>query len=108
MSPGSEPKELRERVTALMPRARRELAELVAMRSVADPRQYPPEECTRAATWVRDAFTEAGFPQVRLEPTPDGSQAVYGYRPAADPDAPTVLLYAHSDVQPPLSEAAWR
>src|SRR5439155_153418 len=38
----------------------------------------------------------------------DGSQAVLGSRPCADPDAPTVLLYSHYDVQPPLNEAAWR
>src|ERR1700751_4894876 len=38
----------------------------------------------------------------------DGSQAVLGSRPGPDPDAPTVLLYSHYDVQPPLNEAAWR
>ena len=38
----------------------------------------------------------------------DGSQAVLGTRPGPDPDAPTVLLYAHYDVQPPLNEAGWR
>ena len=41
--------EIRSTVAALMPTARDELAELVAMRSVADPRQFPPEECVRAA-----------------------------------------------------------
>ncbi|NUR07824.1 MAG: dipeptidase [Nocardioidaceae bacterium] len=104
MSGGS----LRDRVAELMPRAREELAELVALRSVADPRQFPPEECAAAAGWVRDAFAELGFADARLAETADGSHAVVGSRPGADPDAPTVLLYAHYDVQPPLDEAAWR
>src|SRR5262245_20231772 len=99
--------DLRDGVAALMPGARDELAALVGIRSVADPRQYPPEECARAARWVRDAFDDLGF-DVRLAPTPDGSQAVLGSRPCPDPDAPTVLLYAHYDVQPPLAEQAWR
>src|SRR5688572_12382396 len=100
--------DLRARIGELMASVRPELAELVAIRSVADPLQFPPEECTKAAEWVRDRFTELGFTDARLELTPDGSQAVVGSRPAADPDAPTVLLYAHYDVQPPLDEAAWR
>ena len=91
-----------------MGRARTELAELVAMRSVADPRQAPPEECMRAAQWVLDAFKAVGFTDARLAPTADGSEAVVGSRPGTDPDAPTVLLYAHYDVQPPLDESAWR
>jgi acetylornithine deacetylase/succinyl-diaminopimelate desuccinylase-like protein len=100
--------ELRERVTGLMRRAHSELAELVAIRSVADARQFPPEECTRAAEWVRDRFAELGFVDLELAETADGSRAVVGSRPAADPGAPTVLLYAHYDVQPPLDEQAWR
>ena len=91
-----------------MPRARAELSELVTIPSVADPRQFPPEECLRAAKWVVDAFAGEGFADVRLAETPDGSSAVIGSRPCANPDAPTVLLYAHYDVQPPLDEAAWR
>ncbi|MEU4163627.1 dipeptidase [Actinoplanes sp. NPDC026670] len=99
---------LREDVAALMGRARSDLAELVAIPSVADPRQFPPEECTKAANWVVDRFAEAGFTGLALHDTSDGSKAVHGVRPSRDPDAPTVLLYAHYDVQPPLDEAAWR
>ena len=100
--------ELRDRVSGLMGHAYTELAELVSMRSVADPRQFPPEECLRAAEWVRDKFAGVGFVDLELAETADGSRAVIGARPAADPDAPTVLLYAHYDVQPPLDEHAWR
>ncbi|MEU5148614.1 dipeptidase [Streptomyces yangpuensis] len=98
--------DLSDRVAALMPRAKEDLAELVAMPSVADPRQYPPDHCRRTAEWVAAAFTEAGLHDVRLEPTPDGSLAVLGHRPPP-PGAPTVLLYCHYDVQPPLDESAW-
>jgi acetylornithine deacetylase/succinyl-diaminopimelate desuccinylase-like protein len=99
---------LRADIDALMGRARTDLAELVAIPSVADPRQFPPRECTRAANWVVDRFAEVGFTGLSLRETSDGSNAVYGVRPCADPDAPTVLLYAHYDVQPPLDEAEWR
>lgn len=100
--------DLRARVTEQMPRVRDELAELVAIRSVADPRQFPPEECERAAQWVLDKFADVGFADAHLETTSDGSKAVVGSRPCANPEAPTVLLYTHYDVQPPLQEAAWR
>jgi cysteinylglycine-S-conjugate dipeptidase len=99
---------LRTRVADLMPRARQDLAELVAIRSIADPRQSPPEECERAARWVADHFAGVGFHDVRLAETPDGSRAVIGSRPCPDRNAPTVLLYAHYDVQPPLDEKDWR
>src|SRR6516164_4963384 len=99
---------LRERIEGLMGQVRAELAELVAIPSVADPRQFPPEECARAARWVRDAFAGVGFSDARLAEMADGSQAVLGTRPGPDPAAPTVLLYAHYDVQPPLNEADWR
>ena len=81
-------------IDELMPLAREELAELVSVPSVADPRQYPPEECDRAAQWVLDRFAALGFSDSRLVETSDGSKAVVGSRPSPDPDAPTVLLYA--------------
>ncbi|MEV0273440.1 dipeptidase [Hamadaea sp. NPDC050747] len=100
--------QLRDRIQALMPQAKADLAGLVAMRSVADARQFPPEECAKAAAWVLEAFRAEGFADARLVTTADGSDAVYGTRPSGDPSAPTVLLYAHYDVQPPLDEQAWR
>ncbi|MDF5757315.1 M20/M25/M40 family metallo-hydrolase [Spongiactinospora sp. TRM90649] len=99
--------DLRTRIAGLMPQARDELAELVAIRSVADPRRFPPEEGARAARWVRGKFSELGFTDTFLAETADGSQAVIGSRECSAPAAPTVLLYAHYDVQPPLDEAAW-
>ncbi|MEY9854214.1 acetylornithine deacetylase/succinyl-diaminopimelate desuccinylase-like protein [Leifsonia sp. EB41] len=100
--------DLRASIREQMSTARSELAELVSMRSVADPRQFPPEECARAANWVRDKFKAEGFSDARLELTPDGSSAVVGSRPGSEPNAPTVLLYTHYDVQPPLDDIAWR
>lgn len=99
---------LRDRVADLMPQVRRELADLVALKSVADARQFPVEGCQQAAQWVVDKFAEIGFTDAHLAETPDGSMAVVGSRACTDPRAPTVLLYAHYDVQPPLDDAAWR
>ena len=56
--------DLREAVAGLMGRAKDDLAELVAFRSVADAKQYPPEECDKAAQWVVDAFAEVGLEDV--------------------------------------------
>lgn len=95
-----------ETVASLMPRARVELAELVAFRSVADPAQFPRSECEAAAAWVADALRAEGFQDVAALDTPDGTQSVYGFLPGPE-GAPTVLLYAHYDVQPPLDESAW-
>jgi len=109
MSTTSAKTTLRERVGEFMPQAREDLAALVACKSVADPRQYPAEECLKAAQIVIDRFTDAGLHDVRLEETPDGHPAVFGHRPAP-PGAPTVLLYCHYDVQPPLDPTgtAWK
>ncbi|MBD0322258.1 MAG: dipeptidase [Aldersonia sp.] len=100
------PTDIRAKVAELMPTAKSELATLVAMRSVADPRQFPPEECRRAAEWVRDAFRAVGVDDVDLVETSDGSHAVVGHRPGP-PGTPTVLLYSHYDVQPPGDEKLW-
>ena len=91
-----------------MPKAREELAELVAIRSVADARLFPPEDVARVQRNGWPTVAGVGFDDARLIETPDGSSAVIGSRPCGDPAAPTVLLYAHYDVQPPQDEEAWR
>jgi acetylornithine deacetylase/succinyl-diaminopimelate desuccinylase-like protein len=98
--------DIRAAVRALMPTARDELATLVRFTSVADPRQFPPEQCVAAANWVKDAFVAAGIGSVDLIETADGSNAVVGHQPGP-PGAPTVLLYCHYDVQPPGDESKW-
>ncbi|MFJ6666655.1 dipeptidase [Streptomyces sp. NPDC091383] len=95
-----------ETVASLMPRAKAELAELVAFRSVADFEQFPKSESEAAAHWIADALGAEGFVDIALLDTPDGTQSVYGYLPGPE-GAKTVLLYAHYDVQPPLDEAGW-
>ncbi|MBV2156039.1 dipeptidase [Kitasatospora sp. SUK 42] len=97
---------LADAVRSLMDRARTDLAELVAFPSVADPRQFPVEECRKAARWVADAFAAEGLTGIRLLDTPDGTQSVYAELPGPE-GSPTVLLYSHYDVQPPLDEDAW-
>jgi cysteinylglycine-S-conjugate dipeptidase len=90
----------------LMPQARDDLAALVLIPSVFDARQFDLVHCETAAHWVEGAFRDLGFADVRLELTPDGSRAVIGSAPGPA-GAPTVLLYSHYDVQPPLDEDAW-
>jgi acetylornithine deacetylase/succinyl-diaminopimelate desuccinylase-like protein len=98
--------DLRDAVKKQMGQARDDLAALIGFKSVADPRQYAVEECERAARWVADALAEVGLDEVHMSRTADGSLAVHGHADAPD-GAPTVLLYCHYDVQPPLGEDAW-
>ncbi|MGW6743138.1 M20/M25/M40 family metallo-hydrolase [Streptomyces sp. NPDC055025] len=90
-----------------MPRARTELAELVAFRSVAGPARSPGSECEATAEWLAKTLRAEGFQDVALLDTPDGARSVYGSLPGPAA-SPTVLLHAHYDIRPPLDESAWR
>lgn len=90
---------LRSRVSGLMPRALRDLTELVAFRSVADDEVEDPQQCRDAALWVRDALRAEGLGDADLVRTPDGTDAVIATYDGPT-GAPRVLLYAHYDVQP--------
>lgn len=100
--------EFRNTVDNLMAQARTDLGALVAIPSIAQPGPGTLDDHRRAAEWVRSAFAAEGFDDARLLETPDGVPAVFGSLRCSDPDAPTVLLYAHYDVQPPGDRRAWR
>ncbi|MFB9390794.1 dipeptidase [Streptomyces coeruleoprunus] len=94
--PRLDPARCADAVQALMPRLRRELAELVALRSVAGDGPEPSPDCEAAARWVADAFAAEGF-AVRQLRTDDGNATVIGRLPGP-PGAREVVLYAHYDV----------
>ena len=97
--------EMKNATRALMPRLRAELEALVRLPSIAFP-GFPEEPVGQTAAAVAQLLRDAGLPDVRLLDVPGAPQAVFGQRPA-QPGAPTVLLYAHYDVQPAGDESLW-
>jgi acetylornithine deacetylase/succinyl-diaminopimelate desuccinylase-like protein len=65
-----------------------------------------PADIDRAAQWAMDRVLAAGgeCELVRIE---DGNPLVVGELRAADPSAPTVLIYGHYDVQGPGADELW-
>ena len=59
-----------------------------------------------SAEKVKELFLQAGLTNVQFLLPPSGRPSVYG-ESLTSPDKPTVLLYAHHDVQPPMREALW-
>ena len=95
---------LRERIAGDMPRTIAELERLVRIPSMGYP-DYDPADVRASAETTRDILAEAGVPDARLLELDGGHPAVFGHLPGPS-GAPTVLLYAHHDVQPegPLDE----
>jgi len=95
----------RARVRDVLPGVRRDLEALVRIESVsADPARAG--EVQRSAEAVRDLFAAEGF-DTRITSADGGRPAVIAHKRAARDDAPTVLLYAHHDVQPENDHADW-
>lgn len=92
------------RVADVLPSVRADLEDLVRIQSVwADPARR--DEVHRSAQKVADLFTGVGFDDVRIV-SEGGAPAVIARHPAPQ-GAPTVLLYAHHDVQPEGDPAQW-
>lgn len=95
---------MRDDLDRLLPQLRADLEALVRIPSVsADPGATP--QVRRSAQAVAALFAAEGLEVELLEPA-GGLPAVLARRPAP-PGAPTVLLYAHHDVQPAGERSAW-
>jgi acetylornithine deacetylase/succinyl-diaminopimelate desuccinylase-like protein len=92
-------------VRYVLPSVRTDLERLVRIPSVsADPAAEP--QVQASANEVAALLTGAGLSDVEVVSVPGGQPAVLGRRPGP-PGAPTVLLYAHHDVQPTGDPAGW-
>ncbi len=95
---------MRQRVAEVLPSVGADLEAMVRIPSVsADPADEP--NVRRAAVAVGSLLAAERLSVSTLE-APGGLPCVVGRR-AAPPGAPTVLLYAHCDVQPAGDHAAW-
>jgi acetylornithine deacetylase/succinyl-diaminopimelate desuccinylase-like protein len=97
--------DLATRVRDLMPQLRRDLEDLVRIPGVSAA-AFDQAHVQASADRVAELLRSAGLDDVRQLRVPGGAPAVVGRRPAPA-GAPTVLLYAHHDVQPPGDEKAW-
>jgi cysteinylglycine-S-conjugate dipeptidase len=100
-----ESRKLAAAVRQVLPSIRADLERLVRIPSVsADPAAAPHVQAS--ADEAAALLGQAGLPEVDVVRVAGGQPAVLGWRPGP-PGAPTVLLYAHHDVQPTGDRASW-
>jgi len=93
-------------IHANYPRFLTELKTFLSIPSISTRPEHQPD-MVRAAGWLREQLLSAGFPRADIMPT-DGHPVVYAEWLAAGPEAPTVLVYGHYDVQPADPLDLWR
>lgn len=91
---------------ARLPAHRAALERLVRIPSVSAP-GFDPTVVRHSAEATRDLLRDTGLDHARLLEVDGAHPAVYAEWLGAGPEAPTVLCYAHHDVQPPGDTAAW-
>lgn len=97
--------DLRSAVSADMPRLTELLKTLIRMKSVSA-HGYDPAGVREAGEAIVAMLDDQGLANARLLESSNGNPAVFAEIPAPD-GAPTVLLYAHYDVQPPGPSDEW-
>lgn len=104
-TPSQPPADLRAAVDAVLADARADLEALVRIPSIwADPAHA--EDTRRSADAVATLARGAGAARVDVLAAEGGAPAVVAHWPGPD-DAPTVMLYAHHDVQPTGGDELW-
>lgn len=88
-----------------MPAYIQTLSDLVKIPSISFD-NFDQKYVLESAEKVRELFLQAGLTNVQFLLPPSGRPSVYA-ESLTSPDKPTVLLYAHHDVQPPMREALW-
>ena len=101
----SDSADLRARVSQLFPALRDDLEALVRIPSVSAP-AFDQAHVAASAEAVAELLRGVGLDDVQIL-TAGGSRPAVVARRQAPEGAPTVLLYAHHDVQPPGNEADW-
>jgi acetylornithine deacetylase/succinyl-diaminopimelate desuccinylase-like protein len=97
--------DIRARVQEVLPGIRADLEDLVRIQSVsADPKRAG--EVQRSAEAVVELLRAEGFTGIDIVSAKGGAPAVIAHK-AGPEGAPTVLLYAHHDVQPENDPADW-
>jgi acetylornithine deacetylase/succinyl-diaminopimelate desuccinylase-like protein len=97
--------DLRAAVAADMPRLKDLLFDLVRLESVSAD-GYDPANVRKAGETIVGLLEAAGFDNAQLLDSSKGHPAVFAEKPAPE-GAPTILLYAHYDVQPPGPIEDW-
>lgn len=97
--------DLKTAVAADMPRLKSLLAGLVRMESVSA-EGYDPSKVRSAGEALVGMLADWGYHNTQLLESSTGHPAVFAEKPAP-PGAPTLLLYAHYDVQPPGPFDEW-
>ncbi|WP_062079382.1 M20/M25/M40 family metallo-hydrolase [Demequina globuliformis] len=92
-------------VRELMPGVIANLEELIAIPSIAFP-GYPAEPVHQMAARTLELIREAGIPDAHLADVPHGYPPIYGEVRGPE-GSPTVVLYAHYDVQPAPESQGW-
>lgn len=101
----NDPGNVSSAAAALMPEVIERLEGLVRIPSIAFP-GFDPEPVHKMGEAVVELFEAAGAEGVRLLDVPGGYPCVYADLPGPE-GSPTVLLYAHYDVQPAPESQGW-
>ncbi|MFB6674765.1 M20/M25/M40 family metallo-hydrolase [Streptomyces sp. NPDC056390] len=100
-------RDLQAEVDGLMDGLRADLERLAAIPSIAFP-GFPAEPVREAHDLLVGLLKDAGVECVERIDLPDTAPVIFGEIPPPTPDAPTVLLYSHYDVQPAGDEKLWK